>query len=243
MWRWTSAFTASLALLGSCGGLVGGDYRGEALYTVHGSVFVDPDDPDASWPDAPLRVAIFWAGADGFNETEQAVVIETEFPARYSLSIYQPPPPGVLFYTPWHDAKVAVGVPMLYLDHNEDHRWTPNEEPIVGGSYDLAVVYAEASHGQATLDVQEGYQSMWALDEVCDDRVATGTEFFPADGAPMDLFVGAYWEYVRDWDCDGSYDEWQEACPPPPDMQWLCDNDPLAFDEDPFLQECEYLCE
>lgn len=242
MWRSTSASTARLApialLAVGCGGLASGDWRGDTLFEARGGVFVDPSDPDVVWPDEPLRVAVFWAGTDGETRAEQPVVVETAFPARYELSLHTPPPQSARFRSHWSDKMVAVGVPMLYADRNEDGRWNPSNEPLAGGAFDMAIVWAEGD--RSAYGVEEGFQTVWMEADVCSETVPVHSQMFPAEDASLDLFVGDYWDHARDWNCDGSYDEWEEACPPESEMAYLCD-DPMAM-QDPFLLECDYLC-
>ncbi|TNE91285.1 MAG: hypothetical protein EP330_05740 [Deltaproteobacteria bacterium] len=238
MQRSISACIASAVLLGGCGGLASGGWPGDVLHEVRGSVFVDPGDPAAAWPDDPLRVAVFWAGADGQANTEQAVVVETEFPARYELALHAPPPEEVRFESPWAQTRVAVGMPMLYLDFNGNERWDEASEPLAGGAFELAILYAEDASWE--MGFEQGFQTVWLAADVCAPKPPTDTEMFPVPGEPVDLYVGEYWSYVRDWNCDGSLDEWDQACPPESDMLQLCE-DPKAMQE-PFLQECAWLC-
>ena len=80
--RWL--YVGLFGLIG-CGPLAGGDYYGEPLFEIEGSVQADFQlDYDGD-----IGVALLWS-----NETDlaaQAVLVETRFPARYKLKIFRPP--------------------------------------------------------------------------------------------------------------------------------------------------------
>lgn len=208
--RWVAA----VAGLGACGNpLVTGDYRGERLARIEGSVLMDGTSFD--WDDSDLRVALFWANDHGF--AEQDVVVTTAFPARYTLDLYHPPPEHVRFDAEWSASRVAAAIPTLYIDSDGNGAWSEEEE-VVGGSPDIALVWSDPDHKgserEGFIDVQPGFQTMWT-ERACDsEQLSSQTAFWPADDFPVDLWVGPIWKWLTDWDCDGGVEEWDEICPP-----------------------------
>lgn len=72
--------------LSACGdGVVGADYPGEVLAELTGVV----EDPDGLATE-PLEVHISWINAGGFSS--ELADVEGEFPAAFTLRLYQPPP-------------------------------------------------------------------------------------------------------------------------------------------------------
>jgi hypothetical protein len=142
------------------------------------------------------------------------VVTTTSFPAQYHLELYHPPPIESLFQPRWTLDKVAVATPMLYLDNDNDLTFSADVDKLVGGSPDVVLVWSGASSEPAGhvsdhddfVDLKPGFQRMWANRPVCEgDR---GITYFPAEDSPVDLWVGEYWDWFTDWDCDGATNEW-----------------------------------
>jgi hypothetical protein len=102
-----------LPLLG-CDAHEAADYRGEELFRVTGTI------TQASRADVPeAEAALVWDSPDeegkGTSYDATAVATDGKFPARFSLSVYQPPPPATLFKTPSRPGKpeepgVAIGL-------------------------------------------------------------------------------------------------------------------------------------
>jgi hypothetical protein len=210
-------FGAIVALLVGCGdGLVDGDYRGEPLLKIQGSVITDSSPEELDWPDGELRISLHWAqwsGESGFGsyDSDDLETI-TSFPARYELNVYQPPPQEARFSPHWAgDREIAVGTPLLYVDRNDNFLWDSEDEPMVGGSYDVVAVYLDdgqfdedgdtgsVSDGFVTL--RPGYQKMYANVDYCSGEAEADTEFFPVEDEPVHLYVGLVWEDLVDWTC------------------------------------------
>jgi hypothetical protein len=86
---------ATLLLLGlpACGAQVPPDYRGEPLATLHGNIVsqlkggVPDSDVALLWPD--------WSKGDAsgtYHTTAVRVPVQTELPARFTLTLFEPPP-------------------------------------------------------------------------------------------------------------------------------------------------------
>lgn len=207
-----------LLLLTGCGPLADGAYRGDVLFTLQGTVYAT----DETAGDEDLRVALFWARDDGAR-TEQAVVLTTDFPARYVLEVYAPPPERALLDVPWDDGhRYAVGAPLLYLDTDGNSRWD-GDEALVGATLDLTVVYAEPTHSGRDTPAAEGLQTGFqriltaGLDGLCADAAAPLPGSLPPADHPTDLYVGDWGDKLNDLDCDGKLDEWSELCASDPE--------------------------
>ncbi len=221
---------AAFAVLGlsACGDpLVDGDYRGEPLYTLSGTVIADLAPEDYGWPEGELRISIDWAEWEGEEEhgaydVEQLETI-TSFPAQFDIHIYHPPPEEAFFESPWiPGTQIAIGTPLLYIDEFANGSWAFEDEEVVGGSFDTVLVYAaqdsdviefdtQLGHFQTLNDgfwpdqfqLKQGYQLMFAYSELCDGELDSVSDFFPAYDAPVYLYVGDFWSGYFDWECDG----------------------------------------
>jgi hypothetical protein len=210
MSAWKPASIFASAVLVACGEpLADGGYRGEPLLVVNGSVLTNYSPEELGWPDGELRVTLDWAqwAGDGGRTAYDAGELETftSFPSRYRLHVYLPPP-GEARYTPsWATGRrIAVGTPLLYIDRDGDDQWDYRDDPIVGGSEDVVVVYVEGdsplSDGFVTLE--PGFQVMYATIDYCTDVGAeAGDRFFPDATGPVNLLVGDLWNQLLGWAC------------------------------------------
>jgi len=74
----------------ACGSKAGEDYKGTPLFQISGSVRIENDEaPDDLVP------ALAFNTEDGL--VLQDVEVRGEFPAKFTLSVYEPPPPGTVF--------------------------------------------------------------------------------------------------------------------------------------------------
>lgn len=202
-----------LFVSGGCGDpLVEGDYPGEVLASLEGSVFTDGLQRGS---EDDLRVALFWATDRGRAGTEQHVGTSTSFPAQYRLDVYQPPPEEARFEPRWANALVAVATPLLYVDRDHSGRFEPDSDKIIGGSPDIALVWSDRRSarrpagprpGGRFVQLRGGFQRMWSDQPLCQDVVDRGE--LPPDDMPVDLTVGPFWSWLIDLDCDGSRSEW-----------------------------------
>ena len=86
----TSACLLPLATSVACGSEAGEDYKGKPLFQISGSVRIENDEaPDDLVP------ALAYNTEDGL--VLQDVEVRGEFPAKFTLSVYEPPPPGTVF--------------------------------------------------------------------------------------------------------------------------------------------------
>jgi len=256
-----SASSLLLTLLTGCGdGLVGADYRGEVLAEMSGYVHVQYWNPNLPpvWEEeaSRLRIAMFWGGPGGGIHEEQQVQAETEFPAKYTLKFYSPPPAESFQEAEGLVGRVAIGMPMLYIDLNDDGSWDHQKEPLVGSPYDTVMVYSE--------DGFEAYEEGRKIEWIDGEPVR---EFTPVSMSPgfhlmngyvdlcqtalwpmaelrekrVDIVVDTFWDDLIDYDCDGALDEWMTvACPE--DMSDLCE-DPEALAEGSWEEGCLELCD
>jgi len=236
---------ASLLWLAACGPLADADYPGEVLFTLRGNVLTSEGQ---DYRDESLRVSLFWVSGDDAVE-EQAVGMTTAFPARYTLELYAYPPTEALGAAGWQDRDVAVGMPLLYLDETNDGRWDPHE-PIVGGSPEEVVLYADGLDDDDLDGVRDGFQRMYssAHGVACGGMPVGDFEaMWPAEEQSTDLIVGEWWEELKDWDCDEDFDEWDALCPDGDELQDWCveqlTGDPYApYEREGDEEACLELC-
>jgi hypothetical protein len=205
-----------LLLAAGCGPLADAEYRGELLFTLEGTVYAEAGSLSR---DADVRVALFWAhGADA--REEQAVVVQTAFPARYTLELYAWPPPEVRFAGA-SGGEYAIGTPLLYQDLDGDQRYDPDRERLVGGSPEIVVVFAEEE-----APFEPGFQRVLsqASRVMCNSTVAAESlALHPEPDVPTDLVIGeAWWESLGDWDCDEGFEEWDAVCPEGGELDRWC---------------------
>ena len=117
-------------LLGCGSGLVGLDYRGEALVNIVGEVLHDtPIGIDVDKP----AIGLFWRRSDGTISAEQSVAVDTNFPARYVLQVFLPPVDGVLQpLETYGGVDGALGILLLYQDNGDNGAWDGGRTPFWG---------------------------------------------------------------------------------------------------------------
>lgn len=252
MWRLTSRLSADLRGLGLLAALlsaacthalVGAEYRGDVLLELSGTVEITDD---ATWPEGSLRVAVFWyAPGQGLVE-EQSVQATTDFPARYTLRLYSPPPNSSLRPPPWGGAgQVAVGVPLLYQDSDGSGHWDPEREQVVGGSDQALLVYStepmDAWRLPPGAQVDSGFDTGWDSggweEEVFDPeaegleavQLPAGFQLLAGYATLCEAEVSPFVAYEKD-DVRVLVGEWWDAlfldcgfCPPPEEMPELCE--------------------
>lgn len=218
---------ASWVALAACGApLHGADYPGQPMMQLAGQVLIEDPLPT---PQGEVRVAVFWSSQGEHGEQhQQETAVSTAFPARYSLTLYTPPPDEVLYQPPHMSSPAAVGLPMLYDDVDLDGVFDATEQ-LLGGSQDVLILYALESMGHLpppgddtdepeddTDDppvgdppnpLEPGYHAVRQLGSSCDEDDLVLTEVDPAD---VSMVVGDLEEFLEDMDCDGDRDEWGE---------------------------------
>jgi hypothetical protein len=216
-------FASVLAL--ACGQvLVGGGYRGEVLLTFSGAVVNELPPELLDFDLDAMRITVIWltpgAPQDAAPTDVEGIEILTAFPAKYELHLYQPPPPEALFDGPWDsDTRVAVAVPVLFVDSDGNGRWDREDERIVGGSFDVVGVWAESDGTFVGLDtatsdtavilweteLTAGYQKMLGTVNWCDATVRdpdAPAVLLPAGDTAANLYVGPIWDYLTQWRCE-----------------------------------------
>jgi hypothetical protein len=73
----------------ACGSVAGTDHKGNSLLQISGSVRIDNEDAPAD-----LVPALAFETKDGF--LIQDVEVRGEFPAKFTLNVYEPPPPETI---------------------------------------------------------------------------------------------------------------------------------------------------
>ena len=140
------ALTAILALTASpmgCGDpLIGPTYLGTPLFQLGGPVIQGNPRVPASHGDLSARV--FWLRAPEGAE-EQWARLDGGL-AEFSMTFFEPPPPEAMTFS----SRFSLGIIVLYADRNEDQRFDPAQDQLLGASAQHVVVYA-----QETLDAEE----------------------------------------------------------------------------------------
>lgn len=214
----------SLAL-SACGDpLVDAAWRGEPLFTIDGFVHlaVPPEvylDLETREP-GELRTAIFWAPTRGSSlslssAVEQDVSTASTFPARFRLTIHEPPLPALLRPDPETGAPFAVGLVVAYRDTNGNGRWDRASERLVGGASDRFVIHAPDGLDNALFgQLAPGFHRVVPIARCEGER---GVLAYDLDPNPtMTLLVGAGFpaEIFLPLDCAGAGIGWSGACPP-----------------------------
>lgn len=235
-----------------CGdGLVGDEYHGEVLAEMTGYVHVNYWNPTLQpiWEENAdqLRIAMFWGGPNGTFLQEQQIQAETEFPAKYTLKIYSPPPESSFQEVEGVQGRVAIGMPMLYIDVNGDGIWDhEDDEPLVGSPYDTVMVYSAEEFEASEIGPVEwvegkrrqtfepvmmppGYHLMDGYVDLC---YTTVWPFAQVKKNQVDIVVDEFWDEMIDPNCDGKIDEW---CPE--DMSEHCE-DPESVPEGTWMEVC-----
>jgi hypothetical protein len=206
-----------LLLLGGCGSLADGSYLGEPLMSLSGTVITES--LDRSFNDETIGVAMLWTlNLDG-GDAAQSAVVRTEFPARYTLDIFQPPPQGnriELFGEP--DFLGVVGMPVIYADVNDDGVWNPDSEEVIGGSYTTGVLFSESIpdwFAQLAGDrAKNGFAPVQLDRDPCIGGSSGESDALQSleldEPGESDLYVGYIAAVLWDWNCDGSDEEWSE---------------------------------
>jgi hypothetical protein len=104
-----------LAALAACSAQAGTSYPGEPLATLTGTVQTASEDQSPS--PAPMDAALVWASVQ-FSPSEQLIQsvhwvgesapVSGQFPATFTLNVYQPPPDSALIACPSSSAHIAV---------------------------------------------------------------------------------------------------------------------------------------
>ena len=224
MQRWTSLFLP-FSLLATAEELLGTAYNGEPLFTLSGEVTIRDDlSQGFDLEDEVVRMSLLWAqgGPDGLDNQQQ-LFIETDFPARYEMVMYHPPPDAVfvsLQEVTGTLSSLAYAIPVAYIDVDEDGFLGP-EDQILGRTARAMILYLppgfESSPppegGRRLEDVfDEGYSSVvFQQGESCNGRAPIPPQ--ETDSTDVDVIIGAELaDVLPDINCDGSLKEWSILC-------------------------------
>lgn len=242
-------------LFSACDPLVDGSYPGEELLVLSGKVFQgDTLDIEHAKP------ALIWsvAQADGRNIVTDAATTITKDDVlfEYELNLFHPPPSHVMQELEegsyW---RTAMGHAIVYADLDGNDVWEPREEPLLGGSMESVVLYAEGVEfdGSARKDAPElslrpGFQVMDAIDGApCGDNYEAIRGLVPRGDTESDMELGAMWEFLGDTTCENPFMRFGKdlilgmSCPPAEDLAYFCER-PDAF-KDALADECWDYCD
>jgi hypothetical protein len=219
------------ALLAGCGSLADGDYRGEVLLEMDGQVLMD----GSLGFDSDLGVAVHWSRALTPEAGAQSVVVATEFPANYSVQFFHPPA-GTTFIPLFGEEglNAAVGEIVVFEDVDGDDRWSPDREPVMGGSFDTTLLWVQDAQSERLAPnggwtPKEGFNLVRRIDAFsCINPWELWLEELVEPRT--DLYVGANWALAFDWDCDGQSEPGYQV-----DEQFGCPG------TEALIPECEYL--
>jgi hypothetical protein len=143
------SWLAVLALFTArCGDpLVPDGYRGEPLFELEGQlVSLTELGPLA---EGTPRVGLFWSPTGDTREApaqlveQRSATIDVTFPAAFKVRLFESPPPAAFAAR----AELAVGVLLVYLDADENGRFDPAGDRLLGGDDRGAVLFAPAALG------------------------------------------------------------------------------------------------
>ncbi len=213
-----TAVIACCLLVGCGEPLATGDYLGEPLLSLEGNIYLAESD---GLVPSNLSVALFWTDdltAQWLDDsaaqvTEQNAVTTSTFPARYHLTLFEPPSPEVLREIPDADGQLATAVILVYSDLNLDGRLNLSEEPVVGGSLEYIVAFSPNPTDSELLGgtAEAGYRVMRILpdDTACDADGPLAALRPATERTEIDLIVGPdVRDQLPDVDCDGEVSPW-----------------------------------
>jgi len=226
-------------LFAGCGSLVDGDYRGEVLYEIDGLVYVDDLEIEGD-----IGVALLWSVETESTGGSQSVVVKTQFPARYTIQIFEPPDADNIVSLFGDDSiNAAVGDIILYEDLDQNGVWDRDNELIVGGAFDASVIWVEriesvglalSPEGEVSA-LQEGFNLVYR--EAPFSCITPWDQWLePALDRRANLQVSYYFPSSFDWNCDG-VGEWQDPAQAP--TEWF----ESECDPDIFQAECDLYAE
>jgi hypothetical protein len=138
-----------LTLAAGCGAQADtGTYRGEPLVTLQGAV--DTNGITSGLPSS-IDAALVWADVkfDTSGQLFQSVTwvgvstpVTGQFPANFTLSVYQPPPDSVMLACPSSTAREAVG--FIYAVASGSDLTSGKQPDVVGEAYDYMILYLDS---------------------------------------------------------------------------------------------------
>lgn len=196
---------ACVALLGCGDPLVEGDYRGQPLIEISGTIRVE--DSLTSAQAAAVRVGLLWVGAAQQGDLTQGRS-ESSFPARYSMKVFARPPTRAMRTLPDRGGLQGTARIVLYIDENGDDQ-LDSLERIVGAAPNQVLAYFTSSEPTTLVrgSLRTGYQVMELF--ACDDRLVDKATYEPAGSEQaVDLTLAAgVASGLLDIDCDTVADD------------------------------------
>ena len=192
----------SLLLVAACGDpLLDGNYRGEPLFTVTGTITVGEN--ASAFASETTRVAVLWIGSQQQELFGQGLS-QSSFPARYELTIYSEPANGARQKIPNSEFLYALARVVLYQDLNGNEQLDPGE-PLTGGAEEqLIAFFPEAGTADGVGGgFRQGFATMQVLP--CDERSGATVDTFmtPSVDTDVDLaLTGEISTALSDLDCD-----------------------------------------
>ena len=175
--------------------------------------------------DYVLRLSLFWAptaevAGPEDEAVEQQSVSTASLPARYALTLYRPPPVGVL-----HEGEgghYGLAVIVAYYDTDNDGRYDPRAEPLLGGTPEHAILYTPNGVEDPILGTWPAGYHVVRVDPC--DPAATGDRYQSASGrlVPVELSGSAPFprDLMPDSQCQDDPDWWEEFCDEA--TRWQC---------------------
>ncbi len=177
--------------------------------------------------DAILRLSLFWAPNETVSESvyesegvEQQSVSTASLPARYTLTLYRPPPKSALHAGA--TGHYAMAVVVAYYDTDSDGRFDPVVEPLLGGTPEHAILYSPDGVEDAELGTWgPGYHVITVAD--CNPAETT-IRYQRAEDAHIPVRLSGSAPFSRDLlpggRCEDDPGWWDEICTDA--LYWQC---------------------
>lgn len=161
------------------------------------------------------RIAIIWAdpGNASLASLQQRTVTVTEFPARYTFSVFHPPPKEVLF-----DGSYAYGLIVSFIDRNRDEILDLTKEPIIGLNTNAAVHYRANDSTSNSSGDPLGFGTLtrqFSCPQAPETSGNTDVEDELSDIISITGVSILIYDNLADVDCDGTRAEWKTLCQMP----------------------------
>jgi hypothetical protein len=127
-------FALTFASLAACDSQVDGSHQGEPLATLDGTV---ENQRSSAVTGADVVVAWIYDSGEGDSVASQRVTVDGDFPARFSLAMYEPPEDNVLQPTP-DGGRFGIGYVVAV---EEGATSLESEESILGMDPEHVLVY------------------------------------------------------------------------------------------------------
>jgi hypothetical protein len=201
------AITLALGALAGCGDpLVEGDYRGQPLVEISGTIRVT-DAEVSSEQLEKVRIALLWNYAGEQSNLSQGRG-ESAGPARYRLQVFAAPPARAMVTLDDRKGLYAVARIVAYVDDDGDERIDLDEQ-LVGASPDQVLTYFTSPEPTSIVkgELQSGYQVMELFD--CERQLGDKAMFGPvATRDEVDVLLEeGITDRLNDLDCDNLPDD------------------------------------